>query len=327
MATVLVTGADGFVGRHLVSTLTARGDAVVALDLRFGSDDSASTGVTRLEGSVLDAALLGQAMSGVDAVIHAAAVADLHAPQGGHDRINRGGTEAVLAAAEAARARFLLVSSYTALVGRQTRAGETVDPRQELAPDDLLGTYPASKRRAERAVAASAARGIHALSVLPTAPVGEGDHRPTPPGRMILDLARGATPALIDTRIDLVDVAALAKGIVAALDKGQPGARYVLAGESLTLASLAEKIAALTGQKAPKARVPMAVALAAARVEAGIAAITGRQPTAPLTGVRLAARPVEFATERTESDLGWQRPMLDDALARSLGWYRAVGML
>ncbi|MEM9784529.1 MAG: NAD-dependent epimerase/dehydratase family protein, partial [Pseudomonadota bacterium] len=302
MARVLVTGADGFLGRRLTLALGARGDGVTALDLAFG--DGAPDADARFAGSVTDAAAVRSALRGVDGVIHAAAIADLHAPRGAHDRVNRSGTETVLAAAEEAGARVVQVSSYTTLIGRRTHPGDRVGSTPPLPPNALLGAYPASKRRAEMAVEAAAARGMPALSVLPTAPVGPGDHRPTPPGRMILDLAKGATPALVSTALNLVDVDALCAGILRALDCGRPGQRYLLAGEDVDLGDLARRVAALTGVRPPRFRVPMAVALAAAWAEAGIARWTGHAPAAPLTGVRLAARPVTFDTALAEADLG-----------------------
>ncbi|MEO1773531.1 MAG: NAD-dependent epimerase/dehydratase family protein [Pseudomonadota bacterium] len=324
MARILVTGAAGFLGRHLTATLAARGDRVTALDL---DPLDAAEGVVPVIGDVTDAGALKRHAEGHDAILHAAAIADLWAPGDTHDRVNRGGTEAAVAAAEETGAKLVYVSSYTTLVAVGTKPGARLDERVAQPPEALLGPYPTAKRRGEMAVEAAASRGLHALSVLPSAPIGAGDLRPTPPGRMTLDLARGATPALIDTVLDLVDVSALTTGILAALDRGIPGRRYLLTGEQLSLADFAGKVAALTGTPAPRARVPLAVALAAARVEASLAALTGRAPTAPLTGVRLAARPVSFDTTLAAQELGWAPPPIDAALAAAIQDFRERGLL
>lgn len=326
MRRVLVTGADGFLGRHLVAALLARGDAAVGLDLAFapGFPDAAE----RRRATVTDRGAMRAAAEGCDAVIHAAAIADLWAERpGAHDAINREGTEIALDAAWAAGARFVLVSSYTTLVAADCPHGAWLTEGEVHPPDRLTGPYPASKRAAEIAVERAAEAGTHALSVLPSAPVGPGDASPTPPGRLLLDLARGRVPALMDSVIDLVDVRALAGGILAALDHGRPGRRYLLSGESVGLHDLAARVAALTARRPATGRVPARLALAFARAEETVATYVRRAPSAPLTGVRLAAIAPRFDPRLARRALGWAPPGIDDALAEALLWYAAEDRL
>ncbi|MEM6488063.1 MAG: NAD-dependent epimerase/dehydratase family protein [Pseudomonadota bacterium] len=326
MRRVLVTGANGFVGRHVVETLAARGDRVRALDLAF--DPGIPPQVERVQATVTDAEAVTAAVEGCDGVIHAAAIADLWAEQrGAHLAVNLDGTQTVLGAARDSGARVVLVSSYTTLVAENTPLNAMLTEAELHEPDALLGPYPASKRWAEIAVEDAVEDGADALSVLPSAPVGPGDRRPTPPGRLILDLARGATPALIDTVLDVVDVRALALGIVAALDEGETGKRYLLSGQPLSLAGLARRVAEMTGVPAPRRRVPIRLALAAAQVEAGLSRLTRRPPRAPITGVRLAARRPRFDPGAARVDLGWHPPAIDDALLGALVWFHGEGML
>lgn len=107
MRRVLVTGADGFLGRHLLAALVARGDRATALDLGFA--DGLPEGVATVRATVTDRAAVDAAVAGHDAVIHAAAIADLAAPrEGAHDAVNRAGSEVVLDAAMATGARLAL---------------------------------------------------------------------------------------------------------------------------------------------------------------------------------------------------------------------------
>ena len=318
--TVLVTGAGGFLGGHLCRILRARGVPARGFDLHYPGGKHAAD----VTGSILDPEALSNACNGVEGVIHAAALAQLWVPgRFDYDRVNGIGTCRVLAAARRAGAPLVMVSSYTTLIGRDAEDGAVLDETAEIVPNRLLGAYPISKRQAELFVQAAAGAGQRACVVMPSAPVGPGDFNLTPPSAMIRDLALGRVPALLDCLLNLVDVDAVAEAAIAALDRGEPGRRYLLAGESVSLPDLAERIAAISGRPAPKARVPIAVALAAARAEAMISRITGKPPRAPLTGVRLAARRVDFNPERARSELGFSPRPLDAVLPEAVEWLMA----
>jgi dihydroflavonol-4-reductase len=322
----LVTGAGGFLGGHVVAALVARGEAVRALDLAFPV--ALVPGVERIDGSILDEDLLGRAAAGAQAVIHCAAVADLWVPQNiAYHRVNMRGTCEVLIAARRAGARVVHVSSYVTLIGGPDRGEVTLDETVELTPSDMLGRYPRSKREAELAALSAARMGQDVVIVQPSAPVGPGDHRLTPPSRMIRDLAAGKTPAVLDCLLNLVDVRALAEGVLAARDEGRTGERYLLTGEDLAMSEIASKVAALAGVAAPRFTVPHWLALAAARVEAGVSALTKRPPTAPPTGVRLAGRRVRFDNSKARDELGFAPPPVDQALADAVDWMRGTGLL
>lgn len=299
---VLVTGGAGFVGSHVAAALAARGDAATILDPAAGT------------GSVLDPAALAAALRGADAVIHCAACAQLWQPDPGlYTRLNVGGTAAVLAAARARGLPAVHVSSYTTLLAGPRRPERTLDETLELPPEAMLGPYPRSKREAEIIAAAEGA-----VIVLPTAPVGPGDRAVTPPTRLLRDLAARRLPALLDCTLNLIDVRALAAGILAALDRGAPGRRYLLAGEDLAMDAFAHLFTRVSGIPAPRARVPYAVALAAAHAEALLARLTGRPPQAPLTGVRLAGLARRLDASRARTELGFTAPPVEDALRAAL---------
>ncbi len=322
----LVTGAGGFLGGHVVAALAARGEAVRALDIAFPA--ALPEGVERIDGSILDQAALAGAMAGAGAVIHCAAIAELWEPsRWAYDRVNMRGACEVLIAARRAGARVVQVSSYVTLIGGPDKGEATLDETVELTPTDMLGPHPRSKREAELAALCAVRMGQEVVIVQPSAPVGPGDHRLTPPSRMIRDLAAGKTAAVLDCLLNLVDVRALAEGVIAARDKGRSGERYLLTGEDLTMVELAAKVAALAGVAAPRFRVPHWLALAAARIEAGVSAVTRRPPTAPLTGVRLAGRRVRFDNAKARDELGFAPPPVDGALADAVAWMRETGLL
>jgi len=326
----LVTGAGGFLGGHVVAALAARGEAVRALDITFPAPLPEE--VERVEASILDTARLSAAAAGTGEVIHCAAVTDLWIPRRVlYDRVNTRGTCEVLIAARQAGARMVHVSSHLTLIGRAEGGvghGETtVDEMVELTPSETLGPYPRTKREAELAVLSAAKMGQEAVIVLPSAPIGPGDHRPTPAGRMIRALAAGGVPALPEALVNLVDVRALADGVIAARDRGRSGVRYLLTGEDMELTDLAAQVARLAGTSAPRFRAPPWMVQAAARTEAGIARLTGRAPRLPLTAARLAARRVRFSNAKARAELGFAQPPVDAALAEAVACLRETALL
>ncbi|MEM9726932.1 MAG: NAD-dependent epimerase, partial [Pseudomonadota bacterium] len=165
---------------------------------------------------------------------------------------------------------------------------------------------------------AAAREGLGVSILLPTAPIGPGDTRPTPPGALLRDLAAGRLPALLDSVINLVDVRQVADAAMTALDRGAPGRRYLLAGEDVTLHDLARRVAKLCGARAPRFTAPAAAALLAAHAEQLYARLSKRPPTAPLTGVRIAMRRRRFSAARARAELDFAPGTIDAALADAL---------
>lgn len=311
----LVTGAAGFVGRHLVAALAAAGENVRALDLVD------CEGAETVIGSIEDAEAAARAVRGADFVFHLAGNAQIWARDArSFDCVNHVGTRVMLEAARRAGVRrFVHCSSLTTLVGRRTPIGASrADESMRLAADDMLGPYPRSKLLAERAAEHAAAEGLDVVIAIPTEPLGPGDESLTPPTRLILDLLAGKIPATIDCMLNFVDVRSLAAGLIAARDRGRRGERYILGGENVSMRRLLDALERVSGRAMPKAQLPYWAALAVALVDTEILSrLTGRAPKAPLTGVRLAGRRVSFSSDKARRELGWVsapfEPALDDA--------------
>jgi dihydroflavonol-4-reductase len=319
----LVSGAAGFVGKSLVEILKARGERVRGLDLAPCAADEA------IVGSIRDADVAARAVDGVDCVFHLAGNAQLWAKDPREfDAVNRGGTVVMLEAARRAGVRrFVHCSSLTTLVGAgAARRGTRADESVRLSPGEMLGPYPRSKREAELAVEAAVQGGLDAVVAIPTEPLGPGDEAMTPPTRLIADIVAGRLPAYVDCLLNFVPVESLARGLVAARDRGRRGERYLLGGRDVPMSDLIAALERVAGVRGPRTRLPIALAYAAGVVDTFLAApLTGSPPRAPLTGVRLAARQVGFSSEKAARELGWSADDFEPALARAVAWLRETG--
>ena len=160
----------------------------------------------------------------------------------------------------------------------------------------------------------------------PTTPIGPGDAKPTPTGRIIVDFLNKNFPAYVDTGLNLVDVKECARGHITALEKGRSGERYILGGENLTLKQVLDKLAAITGLPSPKIRVPYVFALATGVVDELVTGrIRGREPRATIDAVRMGRKKMFVSSAKAERELGWKIIPVDDALRRAVEWFRENG--
>ena len=319
---VLVTGGCGFIGRHLVALLAARGDRVRVLDLADWPQglEPLPANVEMRRGSILDKVALAGACDGIDTIFHLAANPNLWAPDPNtFHAVNYEGTLRVLEAAATAQvSRFVYTSTESILKNiNAPRASQDalIDERVDHGEEDVPGPYCRSKFRAERAARLAAEAGLPVVIVNPTMPIGPGDLTLTPPSKMILGFLNGTTPAYLACDFNLVDARDAALGHVLAAEHGKVGERYILGNENLSLGNLLAQLGDLTGLSMPKRRVPYWLAYVSALVSEGIANITKKPPLAPLTGVRLARSSMAFDCRKAQAELHWQcRPLRQSLL-------------
>lgn len=328
--TTLVTGAAGFLGSHVARLLAERGERVRVL-VRPSSSRKALTDLQAevVLGDLRNAQSLNAAMQGVRRVYHVAADYRLWArdPQEIYDS-NVGGTRHLLdAAGRAGCERFVYTSTVATIAVH--RPGQGVDglPDERIATElgEMIGHYKRSKWLAEQEALAAAQRGVPVVIVNPTAPVGPGDAKPTPTGKLIVDFLSGRMPAFVDTGLNLVGVEDCAAGHVLAAEKGQVGERYILGARNMTLEEILRVLARITGLPAPRFRLPHAVAYAAGCVDTLFARILGREPRIPLEGVRMSRHRMFVDASRAVRELGFAPGPPEAALERAVNWYQANG--
>jgi dihydroflavonol-4-reductase len=294
-------------------------------DLRNIADLNAD----RVEGDLRDPASIEKALSGCDVVFHVAAdyrlwVRDPAAMY----RSNVEGTRGLLEAARKQGVRRVVYTSSVATMGfgSGSNNGRPADEESPVALADMIGHYKRSKFMAEQAAIEAAKSGVDVVIVNPTTPVGERDIKPTPTGRIVVDFLKRKFPAYVETGLNLVDATECARGHVQALEKGRAGERYILGGENLTLKQILDRLAAITGLAAPTVKVPHVVALAGAVFyEMVMGRLLGREPRATIDEVRMSRKMMFVSSAKAERELGWRVIPVDEALRRSVEWFRANG--
>jgi dihydroflavonol-4-reductase len=320
--TALVTGGTGFVGANVVRALLQRGERVRVL-ARVGGDRRAieSLPVEVVEGDLLDRASVERAVAGARTVYHVAADYRLWAPDPRPlYRTNVDGTRAVLEAACQAGAERILYTSTVGALGLP-KDGTPGTEETPVAVADMVGPYKTSKFLAEELARDFARRGAPVVILNPSAPIGPWDVKPTPTGQMILDFLTGRMWATLDTGLNIVHVRDVAEGHLLAAARGRIGERYILGHANLSLEELCRRLAAITGRRSPRVRVPYAVAWLGAAVMEGTARVTGGTPHASLTAVRMARKHMYFSPAKAVRELGLPQTDVEEALRDAVTWF------
>jgi len=315
------------VGHHVATALAAQG-AELRLLVRSTSNLSGLEGIpadTHV-GDLARPESLRSALAECDAVLHVAADYRLwiRDPQAMY-RANVDGTRELLRLAREAKVqRFVYTSSVATMHFRAD--GGVIDEDTPVSLGDMVGHYKRSKFMAEREAISAAQSGQQVIILNPTAPVGTCDAKPTPTGRILVDFLNGKFPAYMDTGLNLVDVAEVARIHVAALTRGSPGRRYILGGENLTLKQIFDLMSEITGVRAPSLRIPFAVAAAYAFFEETITGrLRGREPRATLDEVRMGRKKMFASSARAQRELGFRLQPVSPAMQAAIGWFRANG--
>ncbi|HEU5367298.1 MAG TPA: hopanoid-associated sugar epimerase [Ktedonobacterales bacterium] len=329
MKRVLVTGATGFIGAHVARQALDAGYEVRALVRPAAAGQRRNSLDPRCEvcaGDLSNTASLRRALQDCDALMHVAADYRLWAPDPWaiYDT-NLVGTRSLLTEAQRQGVQRVVYTSSVAACGLPPDGS----PGNEATPIDahhLAGAYKRSKYLAEQEALRLAGEGLPLVVVNPSTPVGPGDVKPTPTGRIIVDFLRGRLPAYVDTGLNLIAVEDCARGHVLALEQGRVGECYILGNRNLSLQEILHMLAKLTDRAPPRFKVPRWLAYAAAYVDELIEGrLLRRAPGIPVNGVRMSARCMYFDASKAVSELGLPQTPIEDALARAIAWFRAEG--
>ena len=324
---IFLTGATGFVGGHVARAYAAAG-AELRLLTRSTSNLAGLEGLAAetVVGDLRQPEGLRAALAGCEVLVHVAADYRLWVPDPKEMyAANVEGTRALLQLARELGVRKVVYTSSVATMGFQAD-GRIVDEATPVSVAAMIGHYKRSKFLAEQEAIAASRAGQHVMVLNPTTPIGSGDAKPTPTGRIVVDFLNRNFPAYVDTGLNLVDVEEVARMHVAALDCGRPGERYILGGENLTLKQILDRLSAITGLPSPTVKVPHAVAMAFAFFDETVTGkLRGKEPRATVEAVRMGKKKMFASSAKAERELGFQVLPVYPALRSAVEWFLAHG--
>lgn len=307
MSRTLVTGATGFLGRHLVTQLRDAGHHVVAL-CRSEDPALAALDVEIKRGDVLDAASVRAAAEGCQALFHCAGLVSRR-PEDAEPlyRVHVDGTKITLDAARAAGVARVVLASTSGVVA-VTKDPDEIRSEQAETPMELLARWPyyRSKLYAEKAGLDRNRPGFEVLAVNPTLLLGPGDDRGSSTGDVVSFLEK-KVPFVPAGGLSFVDARDAATAMILAMERGRAGERYLVSAANLTIEAFFARLARLSGVAAPRLKVPRSVTLA--RIGAAL--------------MERAAKhvPIETPMDRISAEMAQCFWYVDAAKARTeLGW-------
>ena len=327
--TVLVTGANGFLGRHLVAELLGRGYRVRAL-LRPGTG-GAGTALPSLrtlpvecwEGDICQPATVAGAADGCGAIIHAAALARVNpARDPAVWAVNHAGTETVLhLARRAGVSRFVHVGTANVFGfgSRQHPGDETRPYAGQRYGLDYMDSKVAASGLVRQAVAEWQ---LPAVLVHPTFLLGPGDAKPTS-NALLLELYRGRLPGYPAGGKNYVHVHDVAVATVNALTQGRIGESYLLGNQNLSYREAFALMAGVMGVRPPRWPVPPALARLFGAAGNWQARLTGRPAQLNSALVAVANDGHYFCVEKARAELGLPQTPIEQAVAEAFAWFKA----
>jgi dihydroflavonol-4-reductase len=322
----LVTGATGKIGNAVARQLAERGDEVVAL-VRSPAKarELLPSGVELAQGDVSDPVSLRAAAEGVDGAFNCMGLFEQwFADPGIFDRINGEGARNVIAAArEAGAKRAVHTSTFDVFHAPQ---GGTVS-EAEVADYPKDTAYERSKQLAERLVLEEAERGIEVVIANPSSVYGPGPWQGTGIDRAVRDAIRRRLPATPPGGMTLVFADDVARGHVAAFDRGRPGQRYILADGYAPMKEVLRLAVAEAGRGWVPPALPLGLAKGMASAGEAVSRVIRQPPLlgkGQLTFLQWQAR---ASNDKARTELGIEFTTLPDGMARTVRWMEDSGRI
>jgi dihydroflavonol-4-reductase len=331
MKKVLVTGAAGFIGSHVVSQLLDQNVEVRAfIKPKENTANIKDFDIEIMEGDVLDLAKVKKAIKGVDTIFHLAAIYAIWMENWKWIyEVNLQGSRNILW--EAFKASHIKRVVYTSSVAAIGMTPDT-KPSNEKTPFnqyDLGSHYVLTKYLSQQEALGFAQNGLDLVVVNPAFPFGFNDIGPTPTGKMIIDILSGINRTSFKGGINIVDVRDVAKGHILAAEKGKKGECYILGNKNVTIADFMKMVYKADGKQSPFIpQVPTSV------LKGGTYAlsfwadhISKKPPLSTPVEVQYASNHLYVDNSKAKKELGLKFRPVEDSLKEAIAWFRENKMI
>lgn len=323
MKQVLVTGAAGFIGSHVVRTLVERYPGIRVRAMHLPNDNLINLDGLDVElfaGDITQRDDMERAVDGCDAVFHLAAIFALWLPDPSiMDRVNVDGSRNVFQVClDNGIKRVVYTSSY-AVFGGQGR-GVSCD---ESSPFRLHAShYSVTKYQGHQLARDYAKQGLDVVIVCPTAPVGPGDYGPTPTGKLFIDFVSAPVNTVMNSGSNYVDVRDCALGHVLALENGRTGESYILGGENYSIGELVALLEEITGQNRLTLKVAPWMLMPAAWVSLWLANhVTHKAPLLTPADLKTLQLGLWADVSKARQELGLPVRPIRESVIDALRWF------
>ena len=326
---VAVTGAGGFLGRHICLALLQRGckvRAVTRANSQHKLPGELRGQVETAPADVRSPQSLNKALQDVWAVVHCAAlVLTRDDPEGRAEQVNLGGARNVVNACIGNGVRRLVHVSSIHAFGPMR--GTVLTAASELHQGSAI-PYTATKAKAHLSMLEAGRNGLLDVSILcPSGLIGPGDARPSPVGAMLLAIARQQAPCFFSGGFWWSDVRDVADAIVNAVDVRETGAVHFMAGHYAGLADLARLCSPVLGRNLARPVIPYPVVYAGLPfIELCAALVSRRLPYSRNDLSLMRDCPQAVDESSAQSRLGWAPRSLADSIRDALHWFKQQGM-
>jgi len=325
---VLLTGATGFLGKHVARALAGAGHELRLLARERSNLEGLPPGEV-VRGDVTDRESLRRAVDGCGAVCHLAALVKTWVPDRSRfDAVNVQGFRQVLETAHAAGARLVYTSSFIAI----GPAGPEPADESRLHPGDRYrNDYERTKAQADGLARAAAAAGQDIVLLYPGVIYGPGElTEGNIVVKLVLDLAHGRLPAILgpgDRLWSYAFVDDVAEGHRAALERGRAGERYFLAGDNVDMNGFFATLQEASGLRPPRWHLPYAAASLMGRAMLAWAELTGHPPQLTHREVAVFREHWAYSSAKAERELGYRSRPLREGLRQTVDWLRDQRLL
>ena len=309
----IITGANGHLGSTIIRYLS-RGDCLVRGLLLPSENHEDSGNVKYYKGDITDLESMDAIFSGTGGseviVIHTAGLVSIE------DKItldlydvNVNGTKNVISMCRKYRAkRMLYVSSVHAIA-----------EGDGFSIDSVKGGYATTKAVASQAVLDAVSKGLDAVIVLPSGIIGPFDNGRNHLVQLVKRFLEKKLPVITTGGYDMVDVRDVAKGCIAAADRGRNGESYILSNQYITIPDLIELSGELSGTRVP-CSIPLSYIKAFAPLFEWIGRITHTRPLFTRYSLSVLEEDIRFSHEKARRELGYCPMDIKDSLRDTIDY-------